>query len=46
VEYAFGILSNKWRIFQPTPNGNPAFAVDIVKDCIFLYNFVGERDGC
>ena len=42
---AFGILSNKWRIFQRPLNVNPAFAVDIVKACVFLHNFVRQRDG-
>jgi hypothetical protein len=46
VECAFGILSSKWRIFQRPLNVNPGFAVDIVKTCVFLHNFVRERDGC
>jgi hypothetical protein len=45
VECAFGILSNKWRIFQLPLNVRPDFAVDIVKACV-LHNFVRERDGC
>jgi hypothetical protein len=46
VECAFGILSNKWRIFQRPFNISPDFAGDIVNGCIFLHNFVRERDGC
>jgi len=45
VECAFGILSNKWRIFQRPLNVSPDFAVVIVKDCVVLHSFVCERDG-
>lgn len=45
VECAFGILSNKWRIFNRPINVEPDFAVDIVKACVVLHNFVRERDG-
>jgi len=38
-------LSNKWRIFQRPLNISPDFAVDIVKACVVLHNFVRERDG-
>jgi len=44
VECAFVILSNKWRIFQRPLNGSPDFALDIVKACVVLHNFVRERD--
>ena len=44
MECAFGILSNKWRIFQRPLNISPDFAVDIVKACVVLHNFVRERD--
>ena len=46
MECAFGILSNKWRIFQRPLNVSLDFAVDIVKACVVLHNFVHERDGC
>jgi len=46
VECAFGILSNKWRILQRAFNVIPEFAGDIVKACVFLYNFVREKDCC
>lgn len=45
VECTFGILSNKWRIFHRPINVNPDFAVDIVKACVVLHNFVRDRDG-
>ena len=45
MECAFGILSNKRRIFQRPLNVSPDFAVDIVKAGIVLHNFVSERDG-
>ena len=45
VECAFGILSNKWRIFQRPLNVSPEFAVVIAKACVVLHNFVRERDG-
>lgn len=45
VECAFGILTNKWRIFHRPLNVDPDFAVDIVKACTVLHNFVRDRDG-
>lgn len=45
VECAFGILSNKWRIFHRPLNVEPNFAVDIIKACTVLHNFVRDRDG-
>ena len=45
MECAFGISSNKWRIFQRPLNVSPDFAVDIVMACVVLHNFVRERDG-
>ena len=45
MERTFGILNNKWRIFQRPLNVSPDFAVDIVKACLVLHNFVRERDG-
>jgi hypothetical protein len=46
VDRAFGILSNKWRIFQRPLNASPDFEVAIVKAGVVLHNFVRERDGC
>ncbi|KAG8224494.1 hypothetical protein J437_LFUL003217 [Ladona fulva] len=37
VECAFGILSNKWRIFHRPLNLHPDYAVDIVKACVVLH---------
>ena len=42
VECAFGILSNKWRIFQRLLSVSPDFAVVIVKANV-LHNFVRKR---
>jgi len=38
-------FGNKSRNFQRTLNVSPDFAVDIVKACVVLHNFVRERDG-
>ena len=46
VECAFGILSNKWRIFQRQLNVSPDFEVVIVKVSVVLHNFVYDRGGC
>ncbi|CAH1980922.1 unnamed protein product [Acanthoscelides obtectus] len=45
IECAFGILSNKWRIFHRPLNVQPELANDIVKACIILHNYVRDRDG-
>lgn len=45
VECSFGILSNKWRILHRPIDVNLDFAVDIVKCCCVLHNFVRKRDG-
>ncbi|KAE9534113.1 hypothetical protein AGLY_008849 [Aphis glycines] len=45
VECSFGILSNKWRIFHRPIDVNVEFAIDIVKCCCVLHNFVRDRDG-
>ncbi|CAG9560773.1 unnamed protein product [Danaus chrysippus] len=45
VECAFGILSNKLRIFHRPINVQPHFAVLIVNACIVLHNYVRDRDG-
>ena len=45
MECAFGILSNKWRIFQRPFNVSPDFEVVIVKASVVLHKFVRERDG-
>lgn len=45
VECAFGILSNKWRVFHCPIKLQPDFAVLIVNACIVLHNYVRDRDG-
>lgn len=45
VECAFGILANKWRIFHRPLNVKYDFAIDIIKACCVLHNFVISRDG-
>jgi len=45
VECAFGILSNKWRIFQRPPNVIPNIEIVIVKASFVLQNFIHETDG-
>eukprot|EP00102_Acyrthosiphon_pisum_P018038 XP_008189665.1 PREDICTED: uncharacterized protein LOC100572615 [Acyrthosiphon pisum] len=45
VESAFGILSNKWKIFHKPINANLDLSILIVKTCCALHNFVRARDG-
>lgn len=45
VECAFGILANKWRIFHRPLDVHPDTAIEIVKACTVLHNFVREKDG-
>ncbi|XP_022181966.1 protein ALP1-like [Myzus persicae] len=45
VECAFGILSNKWRIFHRPIDVDVELVIDIVKCCCVLHNFVRARDG-
>ncbi|GBP40870.1 hypothetical protein EVAR_88931_1 [Eumeta japonica] len=45
VECAFGILSNKWRIFHTSMTIPPDFAVLVTKAACVLHNFVRRRDG-
>ena len=46
MECAFGILSNKWRIFHRPLNVSPDIAVDIVKARVVLHiYFFRERVG-
>lgn len=45
VECAFGIMSNKWRIFHRPIDVSPKFAKNIVKACVILHNIVRKRDG-
>jgi hypothetical protein len=45
VECAFGILSNKWRIFHSSIIIHPQSAKHIIKAACVLHNFVRRRDG-
>lgn len=45
VECAFGIMSNKWRIFHRSLNVSKEFSQNIVKACVVLHNIVRARDG-
>ncbi|KAG8228652.1 hypothetical protein J437_LFUL008303 [Ladona fulva] len=45
IECSFGILANKWRILHRPLNVDIEFAIDIVKACCLLHNFVTKRDG-
>jgi len=45
VECAFGILSNKWRIFHRPLNVTKPLTKSIVKACVVLHNLVREMDG-
>lgn len=45
IECAFGILTNKWRIFHRPLDVNVESAETIIKTCCTLHNFVIERDG-
>lgn len=45
VECGFGILASKWTIFHKPINVHTEFAVNIVKCCCMLHNYVLEKDG-
>lgn len=45
VECAFGILSNKWRIFHTNMTIPPDFAMLVTKTACVLHNYVRARDG-
>jgi hypothetical protein len=45
IECSFGILTNKWRIFHRPLNVSIELAIDIIKACVVLHNFVRLRDG-
>ncbi|XP_037779216.1 protein ALP1-like [Penaeus monodon] len=44
IEHAFGILSNKWRILHRPLNVSLELAVNIVKACCILHNFLQDRE--
>ena len=45
IECTFGILANKWRILHRPLDVDIECAIDIVKACCLLHNFVRKRDG-
>lgn len=45
IECTFGLLSNKFKIFNRPLNVSVEFSVDIVKACCVLHNFIRKRDG-
>ena len=45
IESAFGILTNKWCIFQRPLDLNVENAEIVIRACCALHNFVRERDG-
>ncbi|GFG40228.1 hypothetical protein Cfor_09816 [Coptotermes formosanus] len=45
VEYAFGVLCNKWRIFHGAIDVRPDLCDVIVKTCCILHNFVRQKEG-
>lgn len=45
IENAFGILSNKWGILHRPINMAPEYAIDVVKACCILHNFVRKSQG-
>ncbi|XP_068118950.1 uncharacterized protein [Hyperolius riggenbachi] len=45
VECAFGILSNKWRIFHTALKMKPQYAIAVVKATCVLHNYVRTLDG-
>ena len=45
VECAFGILTNKWRIYYTPLNLSKETAVKVVKGSVVLHNIVRDMDG-
>jgi hypothetical protein len=45
VQCAFGVLSNKWGIFQRLLHVSLDYEVVIANACVGLHSFVRERDG-
>lgn len=44
VEYAFGILANKWRVLHTPILVEPDFTDCIVKACCISHNYIRRRD--
>lgn len=45
VECAFGILTNKWRIFHRPLNLKHSNCISVIKAACALHNYVRDRDG-
>lgn len=45
IESSFGILTNKFAIFQRSINVSTSFAQILIKACCILHNFIRVRDG-
>lgn len=45
IDIAFGIFTNKWKLFQKPMILTPQFAVRVTKAACLLHNFVLARDG-
>lgn len=45
VECAFGILTNKWRIFHRAINVELELTILIIKSCCVIHNYIRKRDG-
>ncbi|CAK1593449.1 unnamed protein product [Parnassius mnemosyne] len=45
IESTFGIMSNKFKIFQRSINHSLPNAIKLVKTCCILHNYIRERDG-
>jgi hypothetical protein len=45
VDYAFGILANKWRIFRRSFDVTSQFWDSIIQACCIQHNFVRRNDG-
>lgn len=45
IEYTFGILANKWRMFHRALDTDIELSELIIRTCCTLHNFVRERDG-
>lgn len=45
VECAFGILTNKWRLYYTPLNLSKETAIEVIKATVVLHNIVRDMDG-
>lgn len=45
MECAFGIMANKWRISHWPLKVSTDLAIDVVKSCCLLRNFIHQEEG-